>query len=221
MDIRKNINPADYEVGVLIGRFQTPYLHEGHLGLIQQVVDNHKKVIILLGIPRVHNTKANPLDFATRRLMIQTAFPNVIIMPIQDQRKDEIWSKNVDSIISLAYVDKKTIIYGSRDSFIPHYHGKNPVIELEPIQLHNSTELRSEVAKESLNTTDFRKGVIYSTFNQRPITYSTVDVVAYNEKGEILLGKKPNEDLYRFIGGFVDRTDTSICTVNKTTNKTI
>jgi bifunctional NMN adenylyltransferase/nudix hydrolase len=35
----------------------------------------------------------------------------------------------------------------------------------------------------------------------------TVNVVAYNEKCEILLGKKPNESLYYLIGGFVDRTD--------------
>lgn len=82
MDLKKTINPSDFEVGVIIGRFQTNKLHEGHINLISHVLSNHKKTIILLGVSRVQNTKKNPLDFASRKAMIQKLFPSVMILPI-------------------------------------------------------------------------------------------------------------------------------------------
>jgi len=209
MEIKNKIETDDYEVGVIIGRFQTNRLHEGHINLISHVLSNHKKTIILLGVSRVQNTKKNPLDFASRKAMIQKLFPSVMILPIMDQRYNEKWSQDVDNAISLPFGEKRAIIYGSRDSFIPFYSGKNHVIELESSQDHNATNIRAEVAKETLDSSEFRAGVIYSTFNQRPVTYPTVDVVVHDGKGNILLAKKPHEQYWRFVGGFVDRTDKS------------
>jgi bifunctional NMN adenylyltransferase/nudix hydrolase len=209
MKIKEEIKPENFEVGVIIARFQTNRLHEGHIDMINHAIINHKKVIILLGISVIQNTKKNPLDFATRQFMIQKSYPNVIILPIRDMRDNAKWSASVDAMISTAYGEKKTVIYGSRDSFIPYYSGKHSVIELEPTADYNATNLRAEVAKETLDTPDFRAGVIYSVFNQRPTLYSTVDICAYNEKGEILMAKKPNEDKWRFIGGFLDTNEKS------------
>jgi bifunctional NMN adenylyltransferase/nudix hydrolase len=70
MDIKKHIEPTDFEVGVIIGRFQTNRLHEGHINLISHVLSNHKKAVLILGVSRVQNTKKNPLDFASRKAMI-------------------------------------------------------------------------------------------------------------------------------------------------------
>jgi bifunctional NMN adenylyltransferase/nudix hydrolase len=209
MDIKKSIDPSNYEVGVIIGRFQTNKLHEGHINLISQVLSQHKKTIILIGVSKIQNTKKNPLDFASRKAMIQELFPSVVVLPILDQRYDEKWSNDVDTNISIPFGEKKTVIYGSRDSFIPHYSGRYPVIELEPSSEHNATNIREEIAKETLDSSDFRAGVIYSAFNQRPVTYPTVDVVVHDFEGNILLAKKPNEKYWRFVGGFVDRTDES------------
>ena len=207
MKIKEEVNPKNFECGVVIARFQTNKLHQGHIDMLNHVVSNHKKVIILLGISVIQNTKKNPLDFATRQFMIHEMFPNVIILPIRDMRDNAKWSQQVDTMISTPFGDKKTVIYGSRDSFIPYYSGKHAVIELEPTADFNATNIREEVAKETLSSADFRAGVIYSVFNQRAKLYSTVDVCAFNENGEILLAKKPNEDKWRFIGGFVDTTD--------------
>lgn len=197
------------EVGCIIGRFQTNRLHEGHINLISHVLSNHKKAILILGVSRVQNTKKNPLDFASRKAMIQKLFPSLMILPVMDQRYDETWSSLVDNAISMPFGEKKTVIYGSRDSFIPHYKGKFQVIELEASFDHNATNIREEIARETLETSDFRAGVIYSAFNQRPVTYPTVDVVVHDFDGNILLAKKPSEKYWRFVGGFVDRTDES------------
>jgi len=202
-EIQKNA-----EVAVIIGRFQVNKLHPGHRSLINYVLDNHKKVIILLGVSRVQNSRKNPLDFASRKAMLQKEFPTVTILPLMDQRYNEKWSKDVDNIIPYVYGEKSTVIYGSRDSFIPYYSGKYPVIELEESVTYNGTNIREEVAKETIDSDDFRSGVIYSAFNQRSTCYPTVDIVAYDED-KILLGRKPNERLFRFIGGFVDPSDAS------------
>jgi bifunctional NMN adenylyltransferase/nudix hydrolase len=197
------------EVGVVVGRFQTNRLHTGHIDLISHVLSNHKKTVLILGVSRVQNTKKNPLDFASRKAMIQKLFPSLMILPVMDQRYDEKWSSEIDSAISMPFGEKKTVIYGSRDSFIPHYKGKFQVIELEAIPYHNATNIRADIAKETIDSTDFRSGVIYSAFNQRPVSYPTVDICAYNDDGEILMGRKPNEKYWRFVGGFVDPTDES------------
>lgn len=208
MNIKQEINPSDYEIGVIMARFQVHQLHEGHIKLIDQVCENHKKVIIFLGVPQVGGTKTNPLDFACRKAMIQELYPNIVILPHKDQRTDQRWSDNLDQEIRMPYGAKITaLLYGSRDSFIPHYKGKFPVLELVTDVFYSGTEVRKQVSREILASADFRAGVIHANYAQWAVTYPTVDVVAYNEKGQILLGKKPNEVNYRFIGGFVDRND--------------
>lgn len=207
MEIKTSINPADYEIGVIIARFQVHKLHEGHIKLIDHVCENHKKVILFLGVSVIGNTQSNPLDFATRRAMIQQQYPHIVILPQKDQRSNEKWSQDLDNQIRTPFGDKTALLYGSRDSFIPHYKGRHDVVELITDVYYSGTEVRRQVSREILESEDFRAGVIHANYAKLPVTYPTVDVVAVNDNNQILLGKKPNENLYRFIGGFVDRTD--------------
>jgi bifunctional NMN adenylyltransferase/nudix hydrolase len=142
-------------------------------------------------------------------MMVQTDFPNIIILPLSDQRSNTKWSKALDDLIIIPFGPKKTVLYGSRDSFIPSYNGKYPTIELSPSIDYNGTNIRDEVAKEIVNSRDFRAGIIHSVYSRYPITYPTVDICAYNDKGQFLMAKKPNEGLWRFVGGFVDQKDDS------------
>jgi len=207
MEIDKKINASEYEVGVVVARFQVDEIHAGQRLFMDLVCKHHKKVILFLGISRAEGTKANALDFATRKIMIQNDYPNVVCLPQQDQYSDIVWSKNLDSQISMAYGDKKALLYGSRDSFIPHYFGRHQTVELAPTIQVSGTEIREAIAKEIINEKAFRTGIIYQAYSQRPKVYPTVDVACYNDKGQILLAKKPFEDKWRFVGGFVDTTD--------------
>jgi bifunctional NMN adenylyltransferase/nudix hydrolase len=209
MKIKTSINPKDYEIGVIMARFQAHKLHEGQIGVIDEVFKNHKKVIIFLGVTPIGTSRNNPLDFATRKAMVQERYPNAVILPQLDNRSDENWSKTLDAQIQVPFGQRSAVLYGSRDSFIPHYHGKYPVIELVQELPHSGTQLRIEAASQIVNSEDFRAGIIHGIYSQWPVTYPTVDIVVVNDDKEFLLAKKPNENKYRFIGGFVDRSDES------------
>lgn len=203
-------NEKKYEIGVIIGRFQVPYLHEAHKTLISHVASNHSKVIVFLGISRSSGSAKNPLDFTTRKLMIEKEFPNVNVLPLPDSRSDEKWSNEIDSRIKEVYNKSSAIIYGGRDSFIPHYSGKHDTKELVQKKYVSGTQLRKSAASLILESEEFRSGIIYATNNKYPISYQTVDIALIKDNSDVLLVKKPGENKFRFPGGFVDPTDSSL-----------
>ena len=69
------VKTDSYDVGVIVGRFQVPELHPGHIDLIQTVCDAHDKVVIFLGLSPLMVTRENPLDFESRKQMILAKFP--------------------------------------------------------------------------------------------------------------------------------------------------
>jgi bifunctional NMN adenylyltransferase/nudix hydrolase len=202
------LDVSEFEIGVIICRMQVHILTPAHIALLNKVCENHKKVIICLGVPKIPDDR-NPLDFATRKIMIQNYYPNVMIIPINDCRYNKDWSNNLDKQISLVFGDRKTLLYGSRDSFISYYSGKHQVIELISNVNYSGTEVRKEVRREILETSDYRAGVITGKADRYPTAYNTVDVACINNSGEVLLARKPDEDKFRFIGGFIDPKDES------------
>ena len=194
------------EIGVIVGRFQVPELHAGHVELIQRVVDNHKRVAIFLGVTPVLVTKKNPLDFITRKEMILKVFPNITILALPDKPNDSDWSLELDKRIREIFPIGEALLYGGRDSFEGVYTGSFETTEIEQIANFSGTEMRKEVSLETKASPDFRAGVIFAAYNQYPKVFPTVDV-AIMRGDEVLLGRKSHQTLFRFIGGFVDPTD--------------
>jgi len=200
-----------YEIGVIIGRFQVHKLHDAHKELIDAVSERHKKVVIFLGVSPVLGSTRNPLDFTSRKKMIQEDYPDVVVMSLPDKRSDEAWSKNLDTRIREVFPMGNVLLYGGRDSFLPHYKGSFDTTELEQTVFVSGTEIRKQISEEIKASEDWRAGVIYDSYNRYPVSFQTVDIAALSSDGErILLAKKPGEDKYRFIGGFVDPTDHSL-----------
>jgi bifunctional NMN adenylyltransferase/nudix hydrolase len=194
------------EVGIIVARFQSPYLHEGHQEILNIVISNHPRVIVFLGLSPLKCTTENPYDFATRRAMLEEKYPNIEVYYIDDVGDDEIWSKNLDRMIAKTIGPSlKVVLYGSRDSFIKGYKGHYPTIELVPTKFISSSEIRREAGIKAKHTLDFRIGVAHAVQNQYPTVHPTVDFAIINfEKCEVLLARKPNEELLRFPGGFAD-----------------
>lgn len=204
------VKTVDAELGVIIGRFQIHDLHEGHRALIDAVRAKHKKVLVLLGsTPGVLVTRNNPLDYYTRMIMLRDAYPDLIILPIGDMPSDKDWSDTVDQRIEDVLGVGSAVLYGSRDAFIPYYHGKYPTVELEEASRISATEVRSSISDEVRASSDFRRGVIYAAHNRHKVVYQTVDIaIMLDNDTKVILGRKrtdPTGD-WRFPGGFVDPT---------------
>lgn len=198
---------ADYDIGIIVGRFQVDSLHSGHRQLIGNVVAAHKRVVIFLGVAPALVTRNNPLDFVTRKEMIHEQYPSVSVLSIPDHSSDVAWSQELDRRIREACPVGTVLMYGGRDGFIKSYHGHFPCVELpsHPDAV-NGTEIRKELSREVKASPDFRAGVIFAAFNQYPKVYPTVDV-AIQHGNEFLLGRKHGQNKFRFIGGFSDPED--------------
>ncbi len=195
-------------VGVIIGRFELDDPHPAHRAVIDEVKTKHESVYVILGVPAIPLSVRYPLDFAARRRMIQNAYPDIEVLPIKDQQRNETWKDNLDRMISDVEPHAKVTLYGGRDSFIKRYEGRFETVELEipnSFSGFNATEVRERVGNTPLSTTDFRCGVIFGTRNRRPIIHPTVDVAILSDDDKwVLLGHKPGERQYVFPGGFVD-----------------
>jgi len=196
------------KTAVIIARFQTPYLHEGHQQLISMVKENHEKLIILLGISPLVGSRKNPYDFYTREKMIKKDYADIIVLPVSDNPSDKVWSESIDHLLQSVFPTEQFILYGSRDSFIPYYTGRFETIELPEHGDYNATELRKQYADKVFDSKDFRAGILYALYNQYTKVYPTVDIAVFkNNKTELLLGKKAISNQWRFIGGFADPED--------------
>jgi bifunctional NMN adenylyltransferase/nudix hydrolase len=198
------------DIGVIIGRFQINRLHDAHRELINSVLVKHNKVILFLGVTTSIGSRRNPLDFASRKAMIEEEYEGKIsaILPLRDMKNDTLWSKQVDEKIREVFSMGSVVLYGSRDSFIPYYNGKFTTCELEAAHKVSATEIRKEVSTKVEKSEQFRAGIIYSAYNTFPHVYPTVDIaIVKEETNEVLLGRKPNEERFRFVGGFTDVED--------------
>jgi len=130
--------------GVIIGRFQTPYLHAGHLTLIGTALQECDDVVILLG-SQEEKDERNPYSFEERAQMIYKVFRQVQIIILPDVKEDnEEWSKRVDSKIEFR---ENPILYHSRDSFKDCYSGKYPLKEIPELQGYSATKIRNDANK--------------------------------------------------------------------------
>lgn len=195
---------------VIVARFQTPYLHEGHMKLINEVSGQFQKMVIVLGISPVVGSTRNPFDYPTREKLIKASYPDLLVLPLSDHPSDTVWSQNLDRLLSETLPNEKFTLFGSRDSFILYYSGRFTTAELQQYGDFNATALRKAHADKVESSKDFRTGIIYAYYNQYPKVYATVDVCVFDaNKEHVLLAQKPNSPLWRFPGGFSDPEDQS------------
>jgi bifunctional NMN adenylyltransferase/nudix hydrolase len=200
--------PKTYDIGVIVGRFQVNELHPGHISLVENVTALHKRVVILLGVSSTLVTKNNPLDFVARKEMLVQRFPHISVLSIPDMPSDHNWSLELDKRLREACPLGSVLLYGGRDNFIKYYSGHFDTAELGEYGTFSGTEIRKEVSREVKSSADFRAGVIFAAYNQYSKVYPAVDIAIVNGD-KLLLGKKSNEEKYRFVGGFTDTSDDS------------
>lgn len=200
-------------LAVAVMRIQVPELHDGHRFLLDAMVAMHEKVLVIIGDSEARLAPDDPLPLEVRRDMLQASYPTVTVTSIADCPSDFLWSNNLDWTIRmfmLAMNTKEVVLYGGRDSFLKHYHGKLKTVELVSCESPSGSDVRRTVAV--VDDPQFRAGMIYAARHKYPTSYQTVDVAILNHNGtEVLLGRKTKDGGgWRFPGGFVSPTDQSL-----------
>lgn len=207
------------KLGVVIGRFQVPYLHKGHVTLIEEACKNSDQVLVLVGTSEFRS-KRNPLTYREVSYMLsEIEFSKPITLrSVEDCPTDREWSSRVDSLIAV-YEPTEVVLYGGRDSFIPHYTGRYTTRLVETVGSCSGTALREQVAATyEASTLGERRQVVASWQRQFEVVPVAVDIVVLtkgkrilgDEYTGILLGRKRKNDGLRLPGGFLDKTDLSI-----------
>lgn len=211
-------------LGVIVGRFQVPRLHDGHRFIVQHALQ-HQRSLIVVGVHPFLLNRDHPLDFAARKAMIQDAYPDVMVSPLMDCPTDEEWSERLDQLIQSVQPVGDVTIYGGRDSFIPYYHGRYKTQAIESVTDHSGTNERMKVAHVTRPTEDFRRGMIAAAHGRFPRVNMAVDItmlmpidesqIRIVEPGTnnfaFLNGRRRSDNgKWRLIGGFVDVDDDSL-----------
>jgi len=126
--------------GIVIGRFQVPYLHAGHVHLITSALRQCNKVVIFLAC-KLEDDGKNPYTIAHRKQIIKAFFPHVEVVTLWDRQSNEEWSQIVDLE---AGTFENPVLFHSRDSFAVHYKGKLSLIKVGEIEGYSGTKLRAE-----------------------------------------------------------------------------
>lgn len=97
---------------VFVGRFQ-PF-HNGHLEAIKRILRQTNEIYIVIGSMQEFGQMENPLDFATRKEILEVAFKeegikNYKIFGLPDFENDAAWAKKVLEITGLK-ADKTVLV---------------------------------------------------------------------------------------------------------------
>lgn len=200
------------KLGVVVGRFQTPYLTTGHKHLIDTASTESDDTLIIVGAHEGWASGNDPLDTHTRIAMLKQSYPSHTVLTLKDYSSDETWSHELDALVKNHFPDHVATLFGSRESFIPFYKGTLATKEVAALSDVSATNLRKEVLENLPHTDDFRTGIIYAHTKQNyPTSFQAVDMaIMHSTENKVLLGRKIGIDGWVFVGGFVDPTDESL-----------
>lgn len=189
------------QVGVVLGRFQVASLHDGHVALLTAVSARCRQLVVLIGVSPAQFNLRDPLPFVCREAAVRSAFPEAIVLPVEDQSSDAYWSERVDA--ALATLGSDITIFGGRDNSLAKYSGRWPTETLADVGHPDVAGEHDRAAEYIRRSPLFRAGMVYAAKIRYPTAFQTVDVVA-TQGMMVLAGRKRGETAYRFPGGFVD-----------------
>jgi hypothetical protein len=116
--------PADK--GFFLGRFQPP--HMGHTSVINEIMLDGLKPVILLGSTNIPISARNPLTTIQRTELWQLVYPGIEVIPTLDNPDNEIWAESLTSIIGNGTIyfhdkpeDRSTFVYKGVEFVDAHY----------------------------------------------------------------------------------------------------
>lgn len=98
------------KLGVLIGRFQVPEMHEGHRFIVKRMQEQCDEVLILFGSANRARSVKNPFTYKERTTAAHNLFPGVWTAPLNDYLyNDSQWMADVAATIALMQAEIKHV----------------------------------------------------------------------------------------------------------------
>lgn len=164
-DVPSERAEPEYELAVVIGRFEPP--HVGHGILFNKASMVAKKVLILIGSSYSPRTIKNPFTFEERAQMISESLPseNIICMPLVDNLySDDDWVNSVQrSIAECVPAGSKVAIVGNKKDESSYYLDLFPqynYVAVDEVKLGFDATTVREVLFEKPGLVDLLKSVV-------------------------------------------------------------
>lgn len=161
------------KLSVIVGRFQSDFIHDGYKALFKQALQTNEKLLIILGESVGLIDERNPLSLKERKLILSQYFQPMNLLhriefrSIKDTKENETWYKNLANIVSAYFESHEagnsadnhvSFHYGvGKDSAFQHdkehyvkfaFSSKKINIEFKGIQCsdyHSSTKSRNQL----------------------------------------------------------------------------
>ena len=113
------------KLGVLIGRFQVPEMHEGHRFLVREMLEQCDQVLVLFGSSNRPRSVKNPFTYQERATAAQRLFPSIWTAPLNDYLyNDSQWMADVAATIKDAEVEF-SFKFGEQPEVVLYGHHKD------------------------------------------------------------------------------------------------
>ncbi|MEK6979115.1 MAG: nicotinamide-nucleotide adenylyltransferase [Candidatus Micrarchaeota archaeon] len=131
---------------LFVGRFQ-PF-HNGHLAVINQLLERHNEVIIAIGSAEESISSDNPMTAGERVEMIRRCFPTstlsrLIIVPVRDINNNNIWVAHL-----VSHLPEFGVVYSNNP--LVHYLFSRSGIRTEKFEFYErksceGTKIRKDI----------------------------------------------------------------------------
>ena len=163
---------------VIIGRFQP--LHNGHVALINKALENHSKVLILVGSVNKERDFKNPFSTEVRLKMISNVFEgntSVYARGLKDKPTDDEWVAEVIANVNQIEEDPSKVVL---------YTSEKDSVFYEANFLYNVSSMDSE----GINATDIRELLYTGEFKKHKKALLNIPQVNWEYLDSILLVSK-------------------------------
>lgn len=179
------------QIAVIVGRFQVPYLTQGHIWLLQTAFSDYDKVVVFIGDTKIlpggykRMDSHDPYPYDLRAKMVSDFIKEYTsphkqdkllgIHRFEDVGNLPVWNKKLDDFLDTINPDSENyevVMVGSRDSFATRYSGKNKINVLSiPEDSHlghvSGTAIREKTFEQlsstlSLKGKEFREGILWA-----------------------------------------------------------
>ncbi|MFB6212990.1 MAG: adenylyltransferase/cytidyltransferase family protein [Candidatus Nanohaloarchaea archaeon] len=129
---------------VFLGRFQP--LHVGHRKAIENTRDRFGELVVAVGSADKSREEDNPLSFEERKAIIEDCFPELRIVPVEDDEKDEEgnrrWAENIEELGADVVVSNNDLV---KELVEEHTSMEAVEQEMHEPDVYSGTEVRRRI----------------------------------------------------------------------------